>query len=889
MKLRKLTLHNVRRFADKTAVLGPFGDGLTTITAENESGKSTFFGALHALFFYEYGSGKKELKDMQPYSGGAMRISAEIELDGADYLIEKVFNLKKAGSSATVTVMTSGTILKQADDAEQWIQQNILNANNGPFGLLWVRQGSVGVDASADGIETRRDVMSSVRGQIDAVTGGRRMDSIVQRCKQDLDAISTKQDKPKAGSPWKEAVDRVELLGEEQFKLARSVEALGHDLGLKKRVATRLRELQAPELREQRSAAIKKASEHLTATREQDRKIQDAQKDIQLLCSAEQDLERDIKTITDAQVRRKTTAIAIAEKETAASKATDAKTIAQDAIGALQGSIKEKEEQRRNLAEALQQARQDERETAKRVRLAILSDVSEQLKAPKAQRAKADAILRGDEITKAAIDRLSDLERRRDIAIETRKIHFARFIVAADTAHATINGVDIPNAEPRLIDQSLIVTLPGFGTIALQPAEGVGQGIADPVALQSDLDTDLKTLGFDTVVAAQQTFAAQLTALQDRQTAQTQIRALAPDGVGALETEWSALCAELSHPADEPANSVAEGGNKEKPSEAKEREISNLDEDLTQLRDALPALQEGLTQAVSALTEVEVHLLRLREDEATLEVSADENATLQALVQAKTGKEGEIATARTALAELQAAGSDLLAATAKHERAVQADDEDLKEISLLERELARLDGVIHTQSEGAVEEKLAEVEGKLVRAEERAAQFANHAKALKLLIAHLEAARADAQETYFEPVRKELLPLLRQLHAGAEFQIDPDKLLIETITRNGVTDKIEVLSGGAFEQIAILTRLAFARLFAKHGNHVPIILDDALVHTDDERISTMFNMLAQIARDQQIIVLSCRTRAFSDLGGARAFITTIKDGAEEHPTEVSAR
>ena len=125
-------------------------------------------------------------------------------------------------------------------------------------------------------------------------------------------------------------------------------------------------------------------------------------------------------------------------------------------------------------------------------------------------------------------------------------------------------------------------------------------------------------------------------------------------------------------------------------------------------------------------------------------------------------------------------------------------------------------------------------------------------------------------------------PLLRQLHAVAEFQINADKLLIETITRDGVTDKIDALSGGAFEQIAILTRLAFARLFAKHGNHVPIILDDALVHTDDERISTMFNMLAQIAKDQQIIVLSCRTRAFFDLGGERAFITELNDSAGYH-------
>ena len=98
--------------------LGPFGDGLTTITEENERGKSTFFDALHALIFHDYGSGRKELKDLQPYSGGAIKVAAEIELEGKSYRVEKLFNLKKAGSSATITDLTTGTILKQADDAE---------------------------------------------------------------------------------------------------------------------------------------------------------------------------------------------------------------------------------------------------------------------------------------------------------------------------------------------------------------------------------------------------------------------------------------------------------------------------------------------------------------------------------------------------------------------------------------------------------------------------------------------------------------------------------------------------------------------------------------------------------------------------------------------------
>jgi DNA repair exonuclease SbcCD ATPase subunit len=882
VKLRKLTLQNVRRFANRTAALGPFGDGLTTISAENENGKSTFFDALHAIFFYEYGSGRKELKEMQPYSGGAMRIAAEIELDGENYLIEKVFNLKKAGSSVTITAMANGTILKQADDAEQWIQQNILMVNNGPFGLLWVRQGTIGVDVSPDGIDARRNVMSSVRGQIDAVTGGRRMDSIVQRCKQDLDAISTKQDKPKAGSQWKDAVDRIDQLSEENDKLADLVAALSNDLGLKRRVATRLRELQAPELRVLRTDAVAKAEEQLTATREHDRKVQAAQKDIQILRNEEQGLERDIKIITDNQARRDAITDEIAAKETAVKEARDAKSKAQEDITKLQTKIREHEQDRRTQAEELKQIRKSERETDKRKRLAALSDLSQQLKAPKQQLSDAAVNLDSDEITEAAVDRLSDLERRRDIAIETRKIQFARFTVSADTSPANIDGTDIPNGEYRLIDQKLAVKLPGFGTMSLQPAEGVGQGIADPEALQSELDGELLSLGLGTVVAARQAYAMWRKATQDHQAAQLQIRALAPDGLEAIEREWATLCDELSHPIDQLAMFAANNGQEKISSEAKERGISSVDEVIAQLREELSPLQEELATQASALTEVEVLSLRLRSDQAELAVSEGENEALDGLTKAKEAKEAEIVEERTKLEELKVAAADLLAAISQHERAVQADNEDRKEIHRLERDLARLDGAIQTQTEGSVEEKLAEVSGKLLRAKERAAQFEDHVKALRLLVEHLDAARTDAQETYFEPVRKELLPLLRQLHAGADFQIDPDKLLIDTITRDGVTDRIGALSGGAFEQIAILTRLAFARLFAKHGNHVPIILDDALVHTDDERISTMFNMLAQIARDQQIIILSCRTRAFSDLGGERAFITELKDGVEYH-------
>ena len=88
-----------------------------------------------------------------------------------------------------------------------------------------------------------------------------------------------------------------------------------------------------------------------------------------------------------------------------------------------------------------------------------------------------------------------------------------------------------------------------------------------------------------------------------------------------------------------------------------------------------------------------------------------------------------------------------------------------------------------------------------------------------------------------------------------------------------------MLSGGTREQLAVLTRLAFARLLARDGRAAPVVLDDALVYSDDERIERMFDALHREARDQQIIVLSCRQRAFSRLGGnALAFTPWSQPG-----------
>ena len=71
----------------------------------------------------------------------------------------------------------------------------------------------------------------------------------------------------------------------------------------------------------------------------------------------------------------------------------------------------------------------------------------------------------------------------------------------------------------------------------------------------------------------------------------------------------------------------------------------------------------------------------------------------------------------------------------------------------------------------------------------------------------------------------------------------------------------------------MLVRLGYARLLADHGRPLPVILDDALVYSDDTRIARAFEALDLAARHHQVIALSCRTQVFQALGGRHLQIT----------------
>lgn len=85
------------------------------------------------------------------------------------------------------------------------------------------------------------------------------------------------------------------------------------------------------------------------------------------------------------------------------------------------------------------------------------------------------------------------------------------------------------------------------------------------------------------------------------------------------------------------------------------------------------------------------------------------------------------------------------------------------------------------------------------------------------------------------------------------------------LARGGFDEALDRLSGGTREQIAILTRLAFARLLARNNRATPVILDDALVYADDGRLARMLHAFATTAEAVQIVVLTCRRSKFAGL------------------------
>jgi hypothetical protein len=218
-------------------------------------------------------------------------------------------------------------------------------------------------------------------------------------------------------------------------------------------------------------------------------------------------------------------------------------------------------------------------------------------------------------------------------------------------------------------------------------------------------------------------------------------------------------------------------------------------------------------------------------------------------------------------------GESLEAIDARIKRLEGAALNHQRSISTLNNEVTRLTALIEANEGAGVEEMLLAAEAEQDRLTSAIAEMEQEAEVLQLLFDTLETAEGEAKSQYLSPVVSRVEPYLKMLLPGSNIILD-ENLHIAAIQRSGQREDFEVLSGGTKEQLAVLTRLAFAELLLGQGRPATVILDDALAFSDDDRIESMFDVLMRAGENVQIIVLTCRKRLFTRLGASPLEIRT---------------
>ena len=867
MKIRAIRLWNVRRFANRGIAIETIEDGVNVLAAENEQGKSTCFDALHALLFQPHTATQKAVRLLRPHSGGSPRIEADIETEQGLHRITKQYY---AGRVATVTDLATGRLVAQADQAEAWIAELTRGGTSGPTGLLWVRQGitdfETGGKAQQDQeTEARKDALASVAGEeVEALTGGRRMAWILQRCQEALDALVTERGQPKKGGSYAEARDELEQLRADEAGQTEMLSSLRDALDQRRTKQTRRDEIAAPDAVRERQEEMARATDALERAKSHASQLAEAARLRDMEAGRHGIARQSLGRYREALERSRTIAARLAESERAHGAA-----IVEVAAGQ-----KREEAATRTLGEvetALARAREDhhravvaERGAEARKRLTALEERLE--KARESQSSIESLVAREQALALPddAVERLGAIEA--EIGdMRARLDAKAALVTVAYTdnpsASILVDGGPLADGDSRAVTRSAHFEIPDIGTLTVSAGADADDGLAQALqSKQAALALELEKLGEENVAVVRERTRSLSEARASIRVARAELAAWAPDGLEALRIEASRV-AELTGDIDPDAP------DPDAATRAIEKADAAVNEARTEAETARAALSGRREAAALAKLSIDHSRDTLADIDRELGPEAERGAEVERLEREESEAAAALIMAGQAVTDLQASAPDLETAEARARRATSVVGNLDAEAARLAEEISGLTGEIRARSEDAIEEVLAETSDKRQAAEERVSVLETEIAVLRRLRQALDDARLAAKEQYLGPVMDELRPLISLVVSDASITFDDETLVPRSLERNGQDEDVSVLSGGMREQLTVLTRLAFARLLARNGRPVPVILDDALVYSDDDRIEKMFDALHRQAGDLQIIVFSCRQRAFERLGG----------------------
>ena len=152
-----------------------------------------------------------------------------------------------------------------------------------------------------------------------------------------------------------------------------------------------------------------------------------------------------------------------------------------------------------------------------------------------------------------------------------------------------------------------------------------------------------------------------------------------------------------------------------------------------------------------------------------------------------------------------------------------------------------------------------EIRRKLYRLETRIGDLEQTYAALMLAQKTLGRASAELQRRFAPRIAEKARSLMARMTGGRYDRIRLDSDLSLQAGAAGETTLRDALwrSEGTMDQLYLSLRLAVAEELTADA---PLVLDDALVRFDEERLAAVLEILAEIAEEKQVIVFSCQKR-----------------------------
>jgi len=870
MRILRLALRDFRGVGAAEVVFAP--EGVTIVEGPNEAGKSTLADAIDMLLADPSSSGKARVKAAQP-AGRDVGPWAEMEFETGGYRMTYAKRWVKDASTELrihepVPEQLTG---REAHDRVEQILGETLDV--ALFTALRQQQGLPLTQADLGESATLARALDDAAGV--RAAGDDDAGPLMARVEEARLEWTTPGGQPnRARLDLREAADvaraeevaaldalaRQEGRIDEHRRLSREIAAADErEPGLEQRRDELVAEMTAMERREERVAELARAAE---AAEDRARAAAAAYEQRTALAAAVADAEQSVADATQrAAALEERLAAATADATTTSAALASAVQASRDADRALDRAVEVTQAIRDASALELLEERQQ-----------LVSRAEDEIRA-------AEEFLGTCAVDADLMQRIEQAVLDLAVARERARATGARLVITAQRELEVTHGdgaerlaaggeaaIDVPAGADLEIAGVARIGVQGDGEAALG-AQRAAEDHLGQLLSRAGVSVDD---GVDAARALErQRLDAESRLIAARESRQRELRDLTPEeleGKIARAAERAAAYA-----ADAMGTLSLDEARDAARSAADAREAARRAEDSA--RGAHAAAEEAVTDLRAALAGADAGLqgdaTRLEGDRRALQAAraecdddALESRARELGATAQAAREGHAAEA----AALERDDPESLRERARNARiAVDRASRDRSEMALAAE---RLLGEIGQ----AGEEGLADRRDRAAEAAERAAGdlavAERRAAAAEMLHEVMTRHRDAARRAYVAPFRAELERLARLVFGGdTTLEVDHATLQVTARTRDGVTVAFDALSGGAREQIALLGRLAAARLVSGDGG-APVIIDDALGYSDSGRLEGLGAALASAGSQGQVIVLTCVPGRYSAVGDA---------------------